>query len=50
MADVVLDACTLIDLERGDRRTELWIEEAVARGVTLLVAARRTPRSGRATR
>jgi predicted nucleic acid-binding protein len=38
MADVVLDACVLIDLERRDRRTELWIEEAVLRGSSLLVA------------
>lgn len=38
MADVVLDACVLIDLERRDRRTELWIEEAVRRGHALLVA------------
>jgi predicted nucleic acid-binding protein len=38
MADVVLDACILIDLERGDRNTELWIQEAVARGDVLLVA------------
>lgn len=38
MADVVLDACVLIGLERGDRRTRLWIGEAVARGAALLVA------------
>lgn len=38
MADVVLDACALIDLEQGDRRTELWVEEAVRRDSALLVA------------
>jgi predicted nucleic acid-binding protein len=38
MADLVLDACILIDLEQRDRRTQLWIEEAVKRGSGLLVA------------
>lgn len=38
MADVVLDACVLIDLEQRDRRTELWIEEADRRRSGLLVA------------
>lgn len=38
MADVVLDACILIDLERRDARTRLWIEEAVKRESGLLVA------------
>ncbi len=38
MADVVLDACMLINLEQRDRHTELWIEEATRRGSALLVA------------
>jgi predicted nucleic acid-binding protein len=38
MADVVLDACILINLERRDRITERWIEEALERDSALLVA------------
>jgi predicted nucleic acid-binding protein len=38
MADVVLDACILVDLERQDRRTRVAVDELVGRGSALLVA------------
>lgn len=38
MADVVLDACILVDLERHDRRTQIAVDELVSAGGALLVA------------
>jgi len=38
MADVVLDACILVDLEQRDRRTQIAVDELVGGRSALLVA------------